>query len=339
MFVGLALSLGADVVSAATSSSPTKVTISQLSTASNTVNNYYKKYKKLPKAVTINKKKVNMYQYYYLLVSGTARLANGNKKTITLKINVKSPPITSDTLKKGSVKQKEYVNMAKRVKKYVDTNKGKLPNRVASSRGKIKFETAVENYNRIILFYKLKKRLPTYVTATRYSGQIYYAEGVARTPRPVYIVSDHIYNKNTDNAMIKSLITELRYYGVKGTNYGLGPNQHWNVIKDKKVPKNAVIVEFFGGACAATLQDIGSKAYKSYQEDRKVYVVFYDIAMKITGLKFLERAHDDNFSDKSFKGLATPDKYLLSKGVKFYEGYTTSKVANLALSLYKLAIS
>ncbi len=339
MFVALALSLGADVVSAATSSSPTKVTISQLGTASHTVNNYYKKYKKLPKTVTINKKKVNMYQYYYLLVTGISRLASGNKKAITLKTNVKASPIASDTLKKGGIKKTEYVNMAKRVKKYVDTNKGKLPNRVASSRGKIKFETAVENYNRIILFYKLKKRLPTYVTATRYSGQIYMGEGMTRPPRPVYIVSDHIYNTATDNAMIKALITELKYYGVKGTNYGLGPNKHWDIIKDKKIPKNALIVEFFGGACAATIQDIGTKAYKTYQGERKIYVVFYDTAMKITGLNYVKRAHDDNFSPETFKGLATPAKYLLSKDVKYYEGYTNSKVATLAWKLYNVAIS
>lgn len=338
------MSLSADVVSAATStSSTTKVTVSQLNTASNTVNNYYKKYKKLPQTVTINKKKVTMYQYYYLLATGTSQLSAGNKNAITLK-NVKAPTGTTDTLKKGNIKKTEYVKMAKSVKKFVDSN-GRAPSFVTSSRGKIKLEAAVENYNRIILFYKNKKRLPTYVTATKYTGKAYISEGTTTpvkpnpTARPVYIVSDRIYNTATDNAMINSLITELKKYGVIATNYGIGSNKHWDVMLNKSIPTNALIVEFFGGACAATIQDIGSKAYKNYQKTKKVYVVFTNGAAKITNLAFLPRAPDDNFSNKNFKGLATPDKYLLNNGVKYYEGYTTSKVTTLAQILSKEALS
>ncbi len=344
LFIAISLSLSADVVSSATStSSTTKVTVSQLNTASNTVNNYYKKYKKLPQTVTINKKKVTMYQYYYLLATGTSQLSAGNKNAITLK-NVKAPTGSTDTRKKGSIKKTEYVKMAKSVKKFVDTN-GRAPSFVTSSKGKIKFEAAVENYNRIILFYKNKKRLPTYVTATKYTGKAYISEGTATpvkpnpTARPVYIVSDRIYNTATDNAMINTLITELKKYGVKAINYGLGPNKHWDVMLDKSVPKNALIVEIFGGACAATIRDLGTSSYKHFQSTKKVYAVFTNGAAKITNLAFLPRAPDDNFSPETFKGLATPDKYLLSNGIKFTEGYTNSKVTTLAQILAKEALS
>lgn len=350
LFIAMAMSVSSDAVSAATkTSSTTKVSVDQLNGAASAMDKYYKKNKKLPQNVYINKNKMTMYQYYYLVVTRTSQLASGNKKAITIKKTVKAPSTTSDTLKNGKINKKEYVNMAKNVKKFTDKN-NRLPNYVTSTRGKLKFESAVVNYNRILVFYKNNKRLPTYVTATRYTGKAYKAEGTntpTTTPttpvnpsaRPVYIVSDNIYNTATDNAMINNIITELSKYGVKAYNGGIGSNKHWNIVKNSSVPLNALVVEIFGGACAATIKDIGSTSYKYYQSTRKVYVVFYDTAKKITGLSFLERAYDDNFSDKDFKGLATPDIYLLSNGVNYYEGYTTSKLPTLAQILYKEAIS
>lgn len=351
IFIALALSVSVDAVSAATkTSSTTKVSVSQLNNAASYVDNYYKKNKKLPQTVTLSKKKITMYQYYYLLVTGTSQLAGGSKKAVSIKNIVRAPPSSGDTLKNGKINKKEYVSMAKRMRTYVAT-RNRVPNYVTSSKGKIKFETAVENYNRILVFYKNNKRLPNYYTATRYTGKAYKSEGTTTpakpttptTPvnpsaRPVYIVSDNIVNTASDNTMINNLIAELKKYGVKAYNGGIGPNQHNNIVKNNTVPLNALIVEFFGGACAATIEDIGSQYYKNYQKTRKVYVVFYDTAKKITGLDFLERAHDDNFSKPDYKGRANPDIYLKSNGVNYYEGYTTSKLPTLAQILSKEAL-
>ena len=84
---------------------------------------------------------------------------------------------------------------------------------------------------------------------------------------------------------------------------------------------------------------MGTNWYKNLKGTKKVFMVFTEGATKITGLDWLPRAHDDNFSPESFTGLAHPDEYLLSNGYKYYEGYTNSKVAELAQIIYNEATS
>lgn len=507
LFLGLSLLISSNAVSAATSTTSTsKVTIAQLSTASSSVNSFYKTNKRLPNYVTINKKQVTMPQYLYLLASGTTELNSGSKASVALK-NVKVPSKPTETLKKGNIKKTEYVNMAKSLKKYSDTN-GKLPNYLTTSRGNMKFESTVDTYTRIMVFYKTNKRLPSYVAATPWTGKSYIAEGTSSTGtknstgstasypiitvtptqlntaaaslktyietrnkmptkvtvagksiyisqflkiisqrlsdinngknsnlrtqvvymatapaqsitsgdiqksgyislvhkidsissggrvpnyytttlgkiryesatylflralnyyntnnrlpnsvrvtkwtgtsvssmtggilRPVYILSDNINNAATDNARINAIVTELKKQGVTAYNYGVGPNKHYEAITNPNIPVNALIVDICGGACAGTIYDMGTSAYKYYKDTRKVYLLFTSGATKITGLSFLPRSGDDNFSPKSFTGLANPDKYLLKNGYNYYEGYTSSKLSAFVQILYKQATS
>lgn len=49
-----------------------------------------------------------------------------------------------------------------------------------------------------------------------------------------------------------------------------------------------------------------------------MYLVFHSTYSKdITGLSFLKRARDDNYSPSSFTGIANPDKYLRSYGYDY----------------------
>lgn len=501
MFLALSLPLNMDMVSAATSTTNTsKVTISQLTSAASSVNSFYKTNKRLPNYVTISGKQVTMPQFLYLMASGTSQLSSGSTASVTFK-NVNVPSTSSETVKKGNIKKTEYVSLSKTLKKNVDTN-GKLPSYLTTSKGKMKFESTVDTYSRVLSFYKTNKRLPTYVAVTPWTGKTYtipeggtgggtssevitvtptqlsqaaaslkiYVEtrnkmptmvtvagknvkisqflqllgqriidinsgknsnlksvNVAMAPspmesvnpgnvqkthylslartldglsnggripnyfttgvgklryesatllllkvmnfydtnkrlpnyvytvkwtgtttstatgailRPVYIVSDSIsLTKDMDNARINAVVTALKKLGVTAYNYGVGSDKHVTVLKNTNVPINALVVNIFGGACAATINDMGITWYKAVKDTRKVHLVFTSGATKITGLSWLPRAYDDTFSPVTFKGLANPDKYLTSNGYKYYEGYTSSKLTELVQLLYKEATS
>jgi len=47
---------------------------------------------------------------------------------------------------------------------------------------------------------------------------------------------------------------------------------------------------------------MGTSWYKSINGTRSVFTVFLSPAKVITGLEFLERTHDDNYSPTSFTG-------------------------------------
>src|SRR5690606_27465777 len=111
------------------------------------------------------------------------------------------------------------------------------------------------------------------------------------------------------------------------------------VLTDKNVPKNALIVEIAGGACAGTIWEKGTTWYKNLAGNKKVFIAFTSGATKITGLSWLPRSHDDNFSPSSFKGLANPDQYLIKNGYNYFEGLTSSNISQLVQSIYNVAAS
>ncbi|WP_223792629.1 Ig-like domain-containing protein [Methanobacterium spitsbergense] len=155
------------------------------------------------------------------------------------------------------------------------------------------------------------------------------ANGVSASQgRPVYITSDNIISKTSDIARINSIVKGLRAMGIKAYNMGVGPNYHISVLQSSKVPKNALVIDIYGGACAGTLKEMGSSWYKSIKSTREVFSVFWPPSTDITNLTYLPRAHDDNFSSASFKGIAHPDDYLKANGYSYiYSGSITSVVS------------
>lgn len=140
--------------------------------------------------------------------------------------------------------------------------------------------------------------------------------------KPIYITSDRITNDATDNSRINSIVKELVSLGIYAKNWGLGPNTHVQVLQSSHVPKDALIVDIYGGACAGTLYEMGSSWYMGIEGDRKLFSIFWPPAADITGLGFLARAHDDNFTPlfNSSKSGAFPNYYDLNKNGIFDYG-------------------
>lgn len=91
--------------------------------------------------------------------------------------------------------------------------------------------------------------------------------------RPVYITSDNINSRPEDMARINAVVNGLKAKGVYAVNYGVGPNEHSQVLGDQ-LPSNALIVNIYGGACAGTLYEMGTPDYKEKRVLKKYLLSF-----------------------------------------------------------------
>ena len=189
-------------------------------------------------------------------------------------------------------------------------------------------------------FYNTNHRLPNYVTygttkipISQFNQIIAINGSTINLKRllafkPIYITSDNIRNDKIDTARITNIINGLNALGLKAYNKGLGPNYHIEVLQSSQVPKNALVIDIYGGADAGVLYEMGTSWYKSIKGTRSVFTIFWPPAKVITGLKFLERAHDDNYSPKSFTGLDYPDQYLQKNGYRYMYSDVISTIVN-----------
>jgi hypothetical protein len=205
-------------------------------------------------------------------------------------------PITLAQMKSG----------LKRAQKFYNTN-GRLPHYVNYKNLKI----TIAGFQEIIGFQGLK--------INGYTGI-----------RPVYITSDNINGQSTDNKRINAIVQILKNMGIHAYNLGLGPNSHMTALTSSSVSKNALIVDIYGGADAGIIKEMGTTWYKNLKGNKKVFTLFWPHAKVITGLAFLERAHDDNYDPSSFTGLAHPDQYLKNNGYSYlYSNVLSTIVKNI----------
>lgn len=118
------------------------------------------------------------------------------------------------------------------------------------------------------------------------------------TGRPVYITSDCIKNNAADNARIDAIVKGLKKMGLYAMNYGLGPNKHYSVLKNVSIPKDALVVNIYGGACAGTIWEMTKPYYKKALGTRKVFSIWIKTNIDLKTVKFLKRASDDNDTPK-----------------------------------------
>ena len=239
-------------------------------------------------------------KYNLILNAGSVKNlgGNGNSKYTT---SFTLSPLTLAQMKNGLSRAQKFYNTNHRLPKYVTYGS---------------YNMSIATFQKIIGTQGLKIKTTT-VNAVS-SGQ-----GV-----PVYITSDNIISKSSDNARINSIINGLKALGIKAYNMGVGPNYHVSVLQSSKVPKNALVIDIYGGACAGTLKEMGSKWYKTIKGTRNVFSVFWPPSTDITNLAFLPRAHDDNFSPASFKGIAHPDDYLKANGYSYIHSGSMTEVVN-----------
>jgi len=143
----------------------TTLTISQTSinNAANVVQTFIKTYHKLPPYLMFSGKKITLSQFLYLLTSDLIKVNSKSKAPVTLK-SVTTPNITIvETIKTGSLTNKEYIYIAKSVNSYI-LKYNSAPQSASTSQGRLRYESLIYTYSKIMGFYGTNKRLPAYVS-------------------------------------------------------------------------------------------------------------------------------------------------------------------------------
>jgi peptidoglycan hydrolase-like protein with peptidoglycan-binding domain len=161
--------------------------------------------------------------------------------------------------------------------------------------------------------------------------------------RPVVICSDNINGIAVDKKRIQDICDILTSKGLKCSYFGIGPNTHISVLTASSTPKNAVVVDIVGGADSAMIKEMGSTYYQNIKGDKIVFTVYTnihkvngkDVPTNITGLSWLPRAHDDNYSPKSFTGISRPDLFMENLG---YNYIWTNDLNQIAAAIIKEAV-
>ena len=146
----------------------------------------------------------------------------------------------------------------------------------------------------------------------------------------IYLSSDNIASKTTDKQFLNSIASKLKKNGWNTKVIGVGANTHSE--KYMKNYKGGVWFCVYGGADAAVFKETcGKNSYTNKLKKNNLRTV---IGMKQGGdirkggkyYKWLPRAHDDNYSPKSFKGISYPLDMLTKGKVPIMYANTADKM-------------
>ena len=285
----------------AVKSTAVRISLSDIDAAAKTVRTQILLNHKLPDYVTISNRKVTMPQFLDLLTTGLLKMRYGLTTPVVLR-TVDYPNPGTETVKEGTLSSTQYFNMAKSVKTFIDTNH-RVPSYARSVLGRFGFGNLIFTNCKIFNFKISEKRFPNSVLIKPWKSIL---QG-----RPVYITSDCITDgSDIDRARINNIVNALKTMGLYAVNWGLGPNTHYSILYDVAIPKNALIVNIYGGVCAGTILDMFSTSFKKLLDTKKVYSIWINTQLNIDNItycnpvtnetrttNFLRRAYDDNFTE------------------------------------------
>lgn len=144
--------------------SAASVTPNQVANSSTAVKNYVDTNHKLPSSVNVSGNNVNMSNYLGLSTSAILSINKSSNTAITIKSFGKASS-PSETFTTGTISKAEYLDMANRVRSYMDKN-GRAPNYVTqTSTGKtIRYETMIYMFSQVLNYYNTNKVLPSSIT-------------------------------------------------------------------------------------------------------------------------------------------------------------------------------
>jgi hypothetical protein len=188
---------------AAGSTTTVTVTISQLNQSASNVKNFIDTNKRLPNYVTIAGQRISTPQFLQLLSQGIVNLNTGSTSPITLK-NVNTATTPSQTVKSGTLTKTEYVKLATSLNTFINTN-GRLPNYLTSSLGKIRYESLIYSFSKVLIFYGNNNRLPNTVTIAPWSS----SSGTGDMSQYLQATEDAPSTSSTIKSLANSITTGL----------------------------------------------------------------------------------------------------------------------------------
>lgn len=143
-----------------------------------------------------------------------------------------------------------------------------------------------------------------------------FTKGTGRkiTKKTIVLSSDSIQNKATDKKLLNDMAKILRAKGYKVIVSGIGPNYH---VSDVKKYSNVCVFSLVGGIDSGMFVDMASSYYQYYLKKNNNQFVLGCVrspsGINLANRIWLKRAHDDDYSPDSFKGLYFPGQYLNKK--------------------------
>ena len=145
-------------------------TAAEIAKAAKDVKLFIEGNKYLPTWITVGGVAVNQGQFLYLLTTCTSQLNSGITSLIALpSVSVASSP--QEQITSGNLDKTEYVDLAIRVKSFIDSN-GIAPNYGSTSLGNLRFESLLYLYSRVVAFYGENQNLPNYATMKPWSSVV-----------------------------------------------------------------------------------------------------------------------------------------------------------------------
>ena len=330
-------------------------TIQQTKEAATQVKKEIETKKKLPQNVEINGKNVEMPAFLQLLTTVIQKINNNDQTPTPLTNDYKKPTAPQDCQRIGYISLSNYVEIAGQIQRYMDRNLQAPNYSTKTGLGTYwGYENIIYTYSKILDTYNKQGVLPANVEIKLWKAII---DPNGSWNKPVYITTDNIYTESKDWKMMNEIVGYLANWGVNAVAWGRGPNTHCTVINNNSVPENVLVVDIFGGACAATIYEMGLNYYKSWKGKAEIFTIWinppsWDIRNCPTrdknGRNFLPIAWDDNFSGNSLpdwgyntkgelvKGLSNPDKYMENHGYEFM--VTEYNTLKMAIAIYEQLI-
>ncbi|OPY23012.1 MAG: Transglutaminase-like superfamily protein [Methanobacterium sp. PtaU1.Bin242] len=196
--------------SAETTVTTTQVSFSssQINSASSNVKSFIESNNRLPDYVTVSGVQVSMPQFLQLLTDNLLNLGSGLKTSVVLDA-VNTPTNPSESVKSGNIYKSEYLTLAQTIKSSIDST-GIAPDYVNSSLGKIRYETLIYTFSKILNFQNTNGRLPNYVSVTSWTGSSQTSSNQSTsTPSE---------GTSTNNSATKTSPTSLQQYLKSTTN-------------------------------------------------------------------------------------------------------------------------
>jgi transglutaminase-like putative cysteine protease len=189
----------------------TSFTVKQINNAAARVKAYVETNHRLPNYVAIGTIQVQMSDFLKLLTANILQLYNGKTSSITLK-STGSAAKPSESVKSGTITKSGYLDLAKRVNAFINTN-GALPNYATSSLGKLNYKSLIYTFSKVLAFYNTNSRLPNYVTVKPWSkiGTSDTSTSNSSTPVPASLQQYLKATKNcqVNNAQIQALAKSI----------------------------------------------------------------------------------------------------------------------------------
>jgi len=152
------------------STSSVSFSIDQINSAAVKVKSFIETNHRLPNYVTVSTVQVSTSQFMQLMADNLVNLGNGLKTSVILE-SVDNPTTSSESVKSGNIYKTEYLSLAQTIKNTIEST-GTAPDYINTSLGKIRYESIIYTFSKILNYQKTYQRLPNTVSVAPWTGTI-----------------------------------------------------------------------------------------------------------------------------------------------------------------------